>query len=203
MCYEAFIKECIHPFLKTKEYKKKKNTFYHTHSDGNVSIINFQKSRKSEKDKTEFTINIALLSFRIASFFGIQTDDFELDDCHWKTRIGHLLPEKHDIWWTIEPSTALNHLCSTIKDLLEQCVFNAIAEIHSDNNLRDLWLGGKSPGLTNIQRLICLSVLIKKIGPQEKLPLIIEEMRAISRGQTTEFTVADHLAKLEDVKADQ
>jgi len=197
MSYDQLLKECISPFLKAHGYKKKAALYYSTNSEGNVLVIDFQKSRKSEKDRIEFTINVAVSSNRIATFCGTQAVPPCLDDCHWKTRIGHLLPEKQDKWWTIEPSTPLNELCSTMKCLLEQYAFKAIAENSSDQNLRDLWLSGNSPGLTNIQRLIYLSVLLKQIGSQEKLSAIIEEMKTISRGKATEFTVDDHLLKLE------
>jgi hypothetical protein len=198
MSYEKLLKECINPFLKSNGYKKKGSAFYRTHSDGNVSVFDFQKSRKSEKDQTVFTINIAISSRRIATFHGNQTDNPVLDDCHWKTRIGHLLPEKQDLWWTIVPTTVLNDFCSTILGILDRHAFKAISEHDTDQRLRDYWLSGNSAGLTNIQRLINLSILLKAIGPQEKLSAIIEEMKSISRGQATEFTVEDHLSKLKE-----
>ena len=49
-----------------------------------------------------------------------------------------------------------------------------------DEWVRDLWLLGVSPGLTNLQRLMNLAVLSRFIGPEEIFSRTIEDLQEVA-----------------------
>ena len=165
-------------------------------SNGNVGIIAVQKSLKSTADRVVFTLNVGVWSSRIAGFAGGSSQPTEIDDCHWRERIGFLLPDREDTWWTIretdEPATVSDELRPVIEDVVVPAVMAHI----TDEALRDEWLTGKSPGLTEVQRLMHLAVLLKQIGPQNALSSVVAELESKSEGKPAEAIVARHLQKL-------
>jgi hypothetical protein len=60
-----------------------------------------------------------------------------------------------------------------------------IAKYIHDHNLRDLWLSDYSPSLTEFQRLLYLSVLLKEIGPIELLEPTLHKLKLVSTGKPT------------------
>lgn len=57
------------------------------------------------------------------------------------------------------------------------------------------------PGLTDIQRLMNLSVLLVVLGPQEQLDEVIKEMDQLSEGRPTRPMVASHIRNLHSSRA--
>ena len=64
-----------------------------------------------------------------------------------------------------------------------------------DQTLRDMWLEGKSPGITPLQRLRNLNLLLAVIGPASELPRVLEELRQMSRGHAA--AVRELIARFE------
>jgi hypothetical protein len=182
--------------LKYHSYKKRNSNFY-IQKNGNWGIINFQKSTKSSSTQIIFTVNLGVASTRLLNFFSViySKKGPNIWDCHWRRRLGQL-SEGEDVWWSIDIGTSIEELSEYI---LSQIVSYAIPEIGKyldDNELRDLWLSGHSPSLTEFQRLMNLSVLLKEMGPHELLEPILRKMKQISIGKPTSFTTDIHLRML-------
>ncbi len=156
-------------------YKRNKSNFYHR-EDGNWGVINFQRSTKSNKNIIIFTINLGVASSRLLSFFAINPSKSgpNFEDCHWQKRMGHLVQGK-DVWWSIIQNTQIEILGEEIWLHLLNLGIPEIAKFIHDQNLRDLWLSGTSPSLTEFQRYLNLSILLKEIGPIELLEPIFEK----------------------------
>lgn len=192
----------IAPVLKGHGFSRKGLTFY-INRDGNYGLINFQKSTKSNSDMIIFTINIGVISRRLLQFFSAEqrSTDLFVDNCHWRERIGFMLPTRQDKWWTIEANTSTEHLA---EELCEYIVSLAIPEINKyieDEALRDLWLSGRSPGLTNFQRLMNLSVMVKALGPSDELESVMRDLQQAVEGQPTASVAERHLRRLEQESA--
>jgi hypothetical protein len=101
----------IGSFLKTHGFTKKGDTFYFL-SEGNWGLVSFQKSKGSSKGAVKFTINLGVQSTTLTQVLGSNNSDKpSIEDCHWKKRIGFLLPQKQDYWWVIEEnSTSMENL---------------------------------------------------------------------------------------------
>lgn len=166
----------VKPRLAAHGFAKRGQTFY-LFDHGNWGLINFQRGRSAAPGATEFTVNLGIASARLsrrrdAEWRTWRPAEYE---CDWRMRLGHLMAPARDKWWTITASTNLDELAGELLDPIETLAVPEIRRFISDEALRDLWLSGRSPGLTNAQRLSRLAILLRALGPAELLPTITAE----------------------------
>jgi hypothetical protein len=186
------------PALRHVGFSRKGKTFYHQ-EQGNWGLVDFQKSTKSTADQVLFTVNLGVASTRLLRFYagGQDVGTPALDQCHWRQRIGALLPHPEDKWWPIRAISVVDNL-EEVSDLLMRSGIPAIRKNIADEQLRDMWLSGVSPGLTDIQRLMHLTVLLQAIGPAEQLDGILQELQRVSSGKPTALLVKSHIQQLRE-----
>jgi hypothetical protein len=197
--YKELIK-AISFLLKEKGFSRKGSCFY-LRQGNNWGLLNFQKSRKSTSSEALFTINIGVCSGRLLKFFSpdLLEQKPSIDACHWRERVGFLLPERQDKWWVIQASEPFDSLADELRVCLVYVAIPAIEQHLSDDQLSSEWLSGKSPGLTDIQRLINLSVLLKAAGADSALREVRKELKEKSEGRPAALMVKQHLDNLEQV----
>ncbi len=166
----------------------------------NWVLINFQKSQKSTSKNLLFTVNIGICSRRLAEFFTPEKVDVRpaVEDCHWRRRVGLLLPDHSDKWWSIDDRTPLGDLVEEIRSCLEQKAIPELERYACDKDMQLLWLSGHSPGLTDIQRLMYLSVLLKAAGSPEEMQAVLRELVEVSDGKPVASTVKHHVKLLQE-----
>ena len=198
--YKELIKE-ISSLLKGKGFSRNGNCFY-LRLGNNWGLLDFQKSRKSTVDETIFTVNLGICSGRLMEFFSpdLLEQKPSIEICHWRERISLLLPERQDKWWKILSAEPVGFMVEELKDYIVQVAIPAIEQHLSDEQLCSEWLSGKSPGLTDIQRLINLSVLLKAAGADSVLRETLKELWEKSAGKPTALMVKQHLQNLERVR---
>jgi len=190
------LRTIVAPALKQEGFSRRKHRFYRR-TEGHWGLIEFQKSVKTTAEAVTFTVNIGVVSKRLVRFFSPQ--DVEavptIGNCHWRERLGFLLPERDDTWWIADTTSS----DQVVAEVLTQLVDIGIPELtkHMDDSvLKELWLSNQSPGLTNLQRLMNLSVLLKDNRSHDALQKVIEQLRQISEGKPTAPVVQNHLRKL-------
>jgi hypothetical protein len=193
--FGEMISRFIFPPLKKMGYKKMGTSFY-VSFEGNWGIIDFQQSQKSVSNQVTFSINIGIASKRILNFLGFDEKNNRPDiwDTQLRVRLGHLMPENNDIWWTLDQETSIDKLGQAISDLVIKYAIPAIQAYITDESLRDLWIAGKSPSLTEFQRLLYLSVLAKQIGPIDILEPNITALQRLTLNKPS-AVAADVLIK--------
>lgn len=127
--------------------------------DGNVAVIEFQKSSKSSADAILFTINVGIICGRLLEAERSLPKKVGIVDAHIRQRIGMLLSDRSDKWWAIEPRSDARSLAEEISRLIERDVVPYLDRYLDDKALVALWESGQSPGLTEIQRLKYLTRL--------------------------------------------
>lgn len=182
--------------LKSERFIKKGNSFYLSES-GNNGIINFQKSRDSTKKEVIFTINVGVQSTTLSKVLKKNRhNDFpDMEDCHWKRRIGFLLPQKQDYWWRVTDDTNIEELIREISRVIKEVAIVYIKTNISDESLKLLWLDGRAMGITELQRYGYLTTLLK-IYQDERLTAIIEEFISYAKGKSFEVTANEHIRNL-------
>lgn len=181
--------------MKQNKYRKKGNSFY-TYGHGNVGLIHFQKSSRSDSSKTIFTVNIGTKSSSICEFEGDNFESLEVSTFHWISRIGEFLPNRLDKWWSYKNTHESNIIISEISKIIVEI---AIPEINSkiqDESLLSMWMVGRAPGLTQLQRLEYLSILLKKFNMKDELGNVIDELKRISHSTSSEAMVDYHISRL-------
>jgi hypothetical protein len=131
----------------------RRGTVLRTLSQGNSGIIEFQKSIKNSGDKLLFTVNLAVIYGEL-----LEPDQPTLEkarslDGHLRQRIGMLLPSRPDKWWEITATTDVTALATEISNLVSNKAAPYIRRYLDTSELIALWESGKSPGLTETQRV--------------------------------------------------
>lgn len=128
-------------------------------SHGNSGIIEFQKSTKSSGGKLLFTINLAVVCGELLGPDQPGLEKVRSVDAHFRQRIGMLLPDRPDKWWEITEATDANALAIEVGNLISKKAAPYIQRYLDTNELIALWKSGKSPGLTETQRVKYLEIL--------------------------------------------
>lgn len=177
-------------------FERRGSTFY-TQAEGNWGLIGIQKSLKSAPTEILFTVNLGVCSTELQRFEGKKDDKRPVaDDCQWRCRLGFLLPENEDVWWRIGSNTSISHLSAEIIGKLVGVAVPAILGHISDEALITEWLAGRSDGLTEFQRYIFLTALLK-IRNDSRLPAILRDFREYSAVRSLEWQFDSHVTRLE------
>jgi hypothetical protein len=125
----------------------------------NSGIIEFQKSTKSSRERLLFTINLGIICGELLEPDQPRLNKARIRDAHLRHRVGMLLPSRQDKWWEITASTDANVLAAEVSDIIVREVVPYIQRYLDTDDLIALWESGKSPGLTDLQRIRYLDKL--------------------------------------------
>jgi hypothetical protein len=108
--------------LKQNGFRKQARTFRKSLSEA-ILITNIQGSKWNRGQIGKFTMNLGVYFPVVARLIWlplprVADKPFEYD-CLVHTRIGQVLPNPDDYWWTIEPSTDLHALGSNVTEIWE------------------------------------------------------------------------------------
>lgn len=198
--FKKMLVETIEPSLKSHGFSRRGYTFYILQR-GNWGLINFQKSNKSSPKEFIFTVNLGVASALLLKFFQELGTKPDIWDCHWRLRLGYLLEEPGDRWWTITRDTSLDKLSQEMRNHITKLAVTEVLRHLPDEALRDLWLSGKSPSLTNFERLRNLLVLLKILGPENLFEATATEFLQTSTGKPTEIVAQLHIERLKDTNS--
>jgi hypothetical protein len=180
-------------------FRRKGNSFY-LRVSSNWGIVNFQKSGKSTSEVILFTVNVGVASGVLLNFFGFpESEAPNIDQCQWRKRLGFFLPNPSDTWWRLDTKTSSTAIGEEIVDILLQLARPEMETYMSDTSLMRLWASGDSPGLTEVDRLRCLSVLLRLEGSVDALNDAKDTLQRMSEGRPFAGAVALHLRRLDDM----
>lgn len=186
------------PYLKKHGYTRRGQTFHAPRHD-NWGLINFQKGKYNTKDRVEFTVNLEVYSQVLSDISPRWEEKGKPPGWgygHWRERIGYVLTERRDKWWVIDERTELSELVEEIKTALALAI-SRIEHFVRDEEFRDHLLAGGGTGLTRYHSLLCLSVLVSRYGPQEKLGSIFAELRARGVTDSLRENIEAHISKVQ------
>jgi hypothetical protein len=134
--------------LKLLGYAKSGSTF-RLHNAGTISIISLQSSTSSTSAMAKVTVNFGVHVLVLQD--PQQRNPFSWS-AHWHQRIGHLMPQKDDIWWSIRTMEESRAVAAEIVRCVEQFGLPALAQVSTVPAIQRHWESGSSPGLTIGQR---------------------------------------------------
>ncbi|GEP89762.1 hypothetical protein CTE07_14070 [Chitinophaga terrae (ex Kim and Jung 2007)] len=111
-------------------------------------------------------------------------------------RIGFLMPVKKDFWWEIDGVTPVGRMAEDIITNLQSLVIPEILRNISDKDLIEEWIQGRREGITEFQRYVYLTILLK-FYQDERLARVIEELKSYSKGTSIEIAAIEHLKELD------
>jgi hypothetical protein len=145
--------------LKAAGYTKRGASF-RNESDGNVRIIDFQRSSESSALAIKFTVNLSVISGELLRKWDPEKDVAKegVWGAHLRERIGALTLANEDRWWTVT-SVPVAGIKEEVADLIATLVVPFLQQHARDSDLIALWKTGRSPGLTEGQRIRNLTLL--------------------------------------------
>jgi hypothetical protein len=149
------------PLLKQAGFKKLARRFFRTDSTS-TAHLDFQASQWNVSARARFTINLGRYFPSVAEANGqpIVEDSAKQRLLSAGTRIGHLLPDPQDHWWSIEPDTDLNSLATELVAIIEKYALPYLERISTLEGVAEFAgynaLIGKYPTLSTASALMLL-----------------------------------------------
>ncbi len=170
---KTVVDEGIAPVLKEHGVRKSGRNFWLA-GDGTYGIVNVQASSFGDRDSNRFTLNlgVALTRWRDTTT-GWDGERPHVHACHEQVRVGQLMPDRSDKWWTIGPRTSVERRTSELRRVTEKHVVPWLLARDSEEKVRDVWLEDweSSIDLDRLERLL------EEIGPKKPLPAIRRERK--------------------------
>jgi hypothetical protein len=149
----------IQDVLKPAGFRKKGMSNFKRELTDVVHFVQVQKSQKSTKDSAVVTINLGIYSFLVGDREGYKNVEPELAACHWRKRLGRFLPKPEDKWWELNNEESSRIAGEEICALLKEKALPELEQFSSTSELKQLWVTGESPGITEFQREKYLGML--------------------------------------------
>jgi hypothetical protein len=111
---------------------------------------------------------------------------------HWQMRAGGLLPQKLDHWWIVDSKTSTASLIAEIEKIMITLILPAVKEHMSDDFLKQQWLDGISAGITEFQRYVYLTTILK-LSHDERLGIVTDEFTAYAKGKPIVSSAKEHI----------
>jgi hypothetical protein len=112
-----------------------------------VHLVGLQASTSSTAALLRITANLAIWVPSLAD----GRDRPDIWSSHWRQRLGELMPERSDRWWTITTEQEAAVAATEITSGLLSYGLPALDSLSSVAALQQVWEAGKSPGLTKTQ----------------------------------------------------
>jgi hypothetical protein len=125
-----------------------------------VHLLSFQSSTESTSTTVKMTVNVGI-------WLNALVEDWQKPDIwssHWRQRIGQLMPEHNDRWWTVSSEHEAKIAASEIDKAVKKYVLPEFENLSNRDALVKLWQAGVSPGLTKLLATRYLDRLNQKSG---------------------------------------
>lgn len=182
------------PIWKLMGFSKRGDSFY-LHTVKNYVVVNFQKSRESTKEILKFTINFGIYS-DVLGQLDYDYNGFskpEIEQCHWRARVGDFMPGSPDYWWIVNTSDKLDKITANVIETVQTVIVPEIIRRSSDEGLINTWINDSYAGTTEIGKFKYLTTLLKVKEEFEILKQVIQEFMQKSKGKPNASIAMEHL----------
>jgi hypothetical protein len=145
--FEKTISDAVLRALEPLGYRRDGKCFRADRPEATL-VIQCQRSVAGTHNRLRTTVNLGVFSRAVAEKLGILQAKPTFEICHWKRRIGELLPEPQDRWWSVGDHAEALHAAQEICGFLEKHGVPTLEQLASAAKLRELWQSGRAPGLT-------------------------------------------------------
>jgi hypothetical protein len=127
-------------------------------------------------EESKITLNYGVYCGIVADAMAERIKAPTVWDTHWRERLSHAGRER---WIVVAESTSVSECAMEFSSAIEE-VLPDLLKHGSNEVLRDVWLSGRSPGLVDVRRLLYLTLLMKELGPRERLGEVIHDLRVVA-----------------------
>lgn len=184
------LKVCLANGLAPFGFAIEGDIFFRTVSD-TILVLEVQKDRKySTKEEIRFTINVGLSIdiLRSSDLINGPSSVPSPEKCHWRERLGRLLPAESDVWWSIRDEQSALAVCEEVVSGLIRVALPKVEAVASSESLATLWKEGRGRGLTEYERRANLAKLLCALKRTEEAKIAIQELENASLGKSWEVS---------------
>ncbi len=195
------VRDHVGPWLRSKGFKRSGFRFLRWRGR-NCQLIKFLTDTSDESGVTQFTLYLGVFSKALWHFESEHRPAPaapDQPDCQWGGFLEEFVPRFRDRWFAIPNAAHVLALSREILTVLETEVIPHLSKVETDEDLRDYWLTGRSPGAGKIQRLTYLAFLCHELGPKEQARRFVDELRAEASGTPAAERALKKLATLSEM----
>ncbi|WP_457356550.1 DUF4304 domain-containing protein [Roseateles sp. P5_D6] len=148
----------VYALLKPLGYRKSSALFRREIGDV-VHLIEVQASVSNKVGDASFTVNIGVFAPELVYADVRDVTSPSIPLAQWRTRLGQLAPESQDLWWCATTRVDAEAAAKDIVERIEKHALPALAALPDLASLGSVWKSGRSPGLTERQRVEFLNRL--------------------------------------------
>jgi len=161
------------------------------------AVIHFQKDRADLLEEQKFTVDVGIASKRILRFDGISVDRApHAHECCWRRRLGQVLKNPTDLWWSITDHWSFRNAVDEVIDLILKEALPAMKQLMEDRAL--VRLPGHHWGafLSEFATLRFKAILLAELGPAQELAVVVSKMNKVSRFGITQADCEQTISRL-------
>jgi hypothetical protein len=117
-----------------------------------VQLVELQSSQAEDAAHIAVTVNLGVYASELVDADIREYIRPSIPQAHWRERLGILMPQRRDKWWTIESAEQAATVGADIAVNLEEYGLPPLAKIPDLAALMKIWQAGASPGLSDYQR---------------------------------------------------
>jgi hypothetical protein len=117
-----------------------------------VHLVELQTTQGETGGQVAATVNLGVYVPTLVDADIRQYIRPSIPQAHWRERLGILLPQRRDWWWSIESPAAADLTGCEIASSVEAYGLPLLSKIPDLASLRRIWETGASPGLSDYQR---------------------------------------------------
>lgn len=117
-----------------------------------VHLVELQSTQEEGAAHIAVTVNLGVFAPALVDADIREYIRPSIPQAHWRERIGILMPQRRDRWWSIENAAQAAAAGAEIAVCVEQYGLPPLARIPDIAALRRIWETGASPGLSDYQR---------------------------------------------------
>ena len=199
------VKVGLAPGLKAHGFKKSAMCFQ-VRGDQTWGVISVQRWRHfptggnpfGTPSELKFTLNTGVASDILTDFFWhcIRKRDKAVPEsaCDWRARIGRLMPEHTDHWWTIDRRTKLTELRAEVCAAVFDYAVPAVKSCLTTGSLLDRLLAEYAA--KEYWNELNIAVLLNAIGDRKRFESFCAHADKVCRGRPSEKHILDGLRRL-------
>jgi hypothetical protein len=164
----AISRDYCGPLLKPHGFKTRGNGFWRQ-SDGLLHDVGFQASMWGSSNSGRFTINVGVTHPQMYALFLRRPVAKNPSSAHWPItqRIGFLMPEKHDHWWSVDETTDVPKLGEGIAKVLRTAALPFLDALRTPEQLSAYLAVGHWVGIPEVQLEIARALYLHCNGESQ------------------------------------
>lgn len=195
----AILKKEVTPLLKAPKFKKRRLNYAYGF-DELCWLVNIQKSQWNDREESAFTVNCGVYIPGIVSVYAniSEPTNPSIMHCACSARIGMLMPEKIDIWWTLtlgDSASVDEDIAQDIRCKIENVALPFLNKFKSSQSVADFLLSESGDKYKQVgpvaktKRLAYSAIIYSRLNRHDEAKRILDIAIEASKDSPIEYII--------------